>query len=363
LPESQTTTYLLHNRIKILDGFRGLAILLVIGYHYFDFFSFGWTGVDLFFVLSGFLITGKLVESLGAEHYFRTFYTNRILRIVPLYYVNLLLFFVLIPVLLPSFVSVSFKQLLHQQIYYWTFATNIYDALHGWPLNITLIHFWSLACEMQFYLLWPFIIYFFYNQGKGLLYIIIFFCVVGLLFRIGGQLFLPLNDIYRYVLLPCRIDAFSAGALLYLFLRKDKLAAFKNKLLFTACMALTIILVLMVAKQSAWHYSVDMVRKYGYTLDAVFWATLIGFFLSADVHFMKSIFSGRVMTGLGKYSYAMYIFHWPVYIIISRQYIFNTGTQDKTWLLAVVAFLTTCFCSLASYHLLEKHFLKLKQVR
>ena len=233
MPTSQTATYLLHHRIKILDGFRGLAILLVVGYHYFNFFSFGWTGVDLFFVLSGFLITGKLVESLGAEHYFRTFYINRILRIVPLYYIILLLFFVLIPFLLPSFVSVSFKELLHQQIYYWTFAVNIYDAVHGWPLNVTLIHFWSLACEMQFYLLWPFIIYFFYNKGNGLMIILISFCIAGLLFRMVGQFFLPLNKIYRYVLLPCRIDAFSAGALLYLFLRMDKVAAYKSKLLFT----------------------------------------------------------------------------------------------------------------------------------
>ena len=164
---SQPANYLLHNRIKILDGFRGLAILLVIGYHYLNFFSFGWTGVDLFFVLSGFLITGKLVESLGADHYFRNFYIKRILRIVPLYYFILLLFFVLIPFLLPSLVSVSFKELQHEQIYYWTFVVNIYDAVHGWPLNVTLIHFWSLACEMQFYLLWPFYHIFFLQSGKG----------------------------------------------------------------------------------------------------------------------------------------------------------------------------------------------------
>ncbi len=360
---SQTATYMLDHRIKVLDGFRGLAILLVIGYHYFNFFSFGWTGVDLFFVLSGFLITGKLVESLGAEHYFRTFYIKRILRIVPLYYIILLLFFVIIPLLLPSIVSASFKELLQKQIYYWTFVVNIYDAVHGWPLNVILIHFWSLACEMQFYLLWPFIIYFFYNHGKALIVILTFFCLTALLVRIGGQLFLSLNDIYRYVLLPCRIDAFCAGALLYIFFRMDKIAAHKTKLLITALIALTIVLVMMAVKQSAWHYSVDMVRKYGYTLDAVFWATLIGFLLSVDEHFMKRIFSGRLMTGFGKYSYGMYVFHWPVFIIISRQSIFNSSTHDKTWLLAAVAFSATCICSLASYHLLEKHFLKLKLVR
>ncbi|HET7000649.1 MAG TPA: acyltransferase [Puia sp.] len=360
---SQTATDLLHNRIKVLDGFRGLAILLVIGYHYLDFFSFGWTGVDLFFVLSGFLITGKLVESMGSAHYFRTFYIKRVLRIMPLYYFMLLMFFVLIPFLLPSYVSVSFKELLQQQIFYWAFVINIYDAVHGWPLNVTLIHFWSLACEMQFYLLWPFIIYFFYNQGRVLKIILVSFCIAGLLFRMDGQLFLPLNDIYRYVLLPCRIDAFSAGALLYLFLREDKVTAYKTRLLLIALMALSVVLVLMLTKQTAWHYSVDVVSKYGFTLDAIFWATLMGFFLSVDRHFIKRIFSGRLMTSLGKYSYGMYVFHWPLYIIISKQYIFNAGTRDKTWELAAVAFAATYLCGFASYHLLEKHFLKLKQAR
>jgi peptidoglycan/LPS O-acetylase OafA/YrhL len=146
-------------------------------------------------------------------------------------------------------------------------------------------------------------------------------------------------------------------------LRKDKIEAHHTKLFFTALTTLTIAVVVMTIKKSSWHYSVDIVRKYGYTLDAIFWATLMGFFLSGGQYFMKRILSGRVMTGLGKYSYGMYIFHWPVYIIISKQYIFNVSTQDKTWLLAAVAFVTTCLCSFASYHLLEKHFLKLKQVR
>jgi peptidoglycan/LPS O-acetylase OafA/YrhL len=360
---AQTATNLLQGKIKALDGFRGLAILLVMGYHYFNFFSFGWVGVDLFFVLSGFLITGKLVESLGSEHYFRSFYSKRILRIVPLCYVVLLLFFVIIPLLLPSFVSPSFKELLQQQVYYWTFTANIYDAVHGWPLNVTLIHFWSLACEMQFYLVWPFVICLFYNKGKWMVIILIVLCVAGLLWRLYAQAFLPLDDVYRYVLLPCRIDTFSAGALLYLFFRQDKITPVKNRLLFTALTTLGIILVLMMAKQIPWHYGVDVVRKYGYTIDAVFWAALMGFTLSAGDHYWKRIFTSRLMTLTGKYAYGMYIFHWPVYIILSRQHLFNTGTKDKTWLLAAVAFAVTCLCSFASYHLLEKHFLKLKPAR
>jgi peptidoglycan/LPS O-acetylase OafA/YrhL len=356
----KVTTDLLSSKIKSLDGFRGLAILMVIGYHYLHFFTFGWAGVDLFFVLSGFLITGKLVESLNANNYFSSFFLKRILRIVPLYYSVLLVFFVIIPFFFPAMVSYSFKLLLEQKLYYWFFTANLYDAARGWPLNVTLIHFWSLACEMQFYLLWPFIIYFFYSKGKWIVAVLMFFCIAALAFRIWGQPITGLNDIYRYVLLPCRLDAFSAGALLYIFFRKGWAVPHAARLFFLALLTLGFILLIMAVKQIPWHYGVAFVEKFGYTLNAIFWVTLIAVVLKPGQASWKRIFTNPVMTGLGKYSYGLYVFHWPVYIIISRQFISNSGTEDKTWLPAMVAFLVTCICSFASYHLMEKHFLKLK---
>lgn len=355
----ETATRLLDNKIKTLDGFRGLAIILVMGYHYLHFFSFGWVGVDLFFVLSGFLITGKLLESLGSNHYFRSFYLKRILRIVPLYYFILFLFFLLIPLLLPSFVSVSFKDLLQQQVYYWTFTDNVYDAAKGWPLNVILIHCWSLACEMQFYLVWPFVIWVFYKKENGLVIVLLFFFIAAFLFRYLGQSLFPFNDIYRYTLLPCRIDAFSAGALLYIFLRRHKIVSYKTKLFFTALITLAVILIIMFVKQTSWHFSEGIVRQYGFTLNAVFWTALMGFALAAG----KTIFSNNVITRLGKYSYGMYLFHLPVFIIIARLPVFNNGNGSTAWLTAAAAFIITYGCSFTSYHLLEKHFLKLKPVR
>ncbi|MEP6727629.1 MAG: acyltransferase [Bacteroidota bacterium] len=359
----QPVNHFLHVKIKTLDGFRGLAVILVCCYHYLHFFSFGWTGVDLFFILSGFLITGKLIESIDSNHYFRSFYLKRILRIVPLYFSVLLIFFVIIPLLLPSFVSVSFKELLQQQIYYWTFTANLYDAVHGWPLNITLIHFWSLACEMQFYLVWPFIVYFFYGKRKSMVIILIALCLSGLLFRIYGHFFLVFSSIYRYVLMPCRLDAFCAGALLYMFVSRNKIILYKKIFLSVSLLALGSILLIMAIMQVPWHFSADTVSKYGYTLDAIFWSTFIAFTLCSDTHLLQRIFTGSLITWFGKYSYGIYIFHLPVFVIISRQHLLNAGSQDKTWSLAAIAFITTCLCSFASYHLLEKHFLKLKPVR
>src|SRR5580704_6073285 len=110
---SQVTT-----RIPALDGLRGLAISLVVFFHYGWFksehgwaataanvigtvFRLGWTGVDLFFVLSGFLIGGILMDHRDAENYFRTFYIRRICRIFPLYFLWVALFFILTWLLFP----------------------------------------------------------------------------------------------------------------------------------------------------------------------------------------------------------------------------------------------------------------------
>src|SRR3974377_1228989 len=93
-PQQTAATTLKH--FPELDGLRGMAILFVISYHYLGytrFFKWGWTGVDLFFVLSGFLITGKLIQSIGEKDYFLNFYRNRVLRIFPVYYLAIILFY------------------------------------------------------------------------------------------------------------------------------------------------------------------------------------------------------------------------------------------------------------------------------
>ncbi len=353
-------TSLLTIPIATLDGFRGLAILLVMGYHYSHFLHFGWMGVDLFFVLSGFLITGKLVESRGANHYFRNFYLKRILRIIPLYFTVLLLFFVALPLIWPLQVSASMQQLQQQQLYYWLFTANVYDAVHGFPLNISLIHFWSLCCEMQFYLLWPFVVYFFRQQFKGAMVFLLALVVMSILFRINAGSFFSLSHVYRYVLLPCRLDAFSIGALVYLLVQRGRLQRYTIWLAVAAITILITILGVMMVRHIPWHFSGDIVSKYGYTLNALGWGCLLPFVLIAQHGIVHRIFSNPVLTWLGKYSYGIYVFHLPVYIFIAQLNRLNNHPSEKTFSLAATAMVVTCICSFASYHLLEKHFLKLK---
>ena len=142
-----------------LDGLRGIAILAVIFRHNFDFLQatkYGWIGVDLFFVLSGFLITGILLKTKTQKNYLATFFVRRILRIFPLYYGAIILFFVL---------AASAELLRDQYSFYFTNQGMVWFHLQNW-LYITksapthrgmFIHFWSLSLEEQFYLVWPFV--------------------------------------------------------------------------------------------------------------------------------------------------------------------------------------------------------------
>ena len=160
-----------------LDGLRGLAILMVMAFHFawvqpprslpaklFVFVgSFGWAGVDLFFVLSGFLITGILLDSKSEPYYFRNFYARRILRIFPLYYSVLLVTLVV----LPHFVSYDTPELtalLRSQAWLWLYSANVSVAVeHGhWLWNadwLRLGMLWSLAVEEHFYLVWPLLVF------------------------------------------------------------------------------------------------------------------------------------------------------------------------------------------------------------
>ena len=170
--------------IPALDGIRGLAILLVLLCHFplygdmqptifidklfYAMTRAGWCGVDLFFVLSGFLITGILYDAKGSRFFFRNFYMRRCLRIFPLYYGVLAVFFVIVPFVLP--LGRNYELFLKDQAWYWSYLTNIKIAIEGWPKFYALAHFWSLAVEEQFYFVWPFVV-FLWDEERSLKFV------------------------------------------------------------------------------------------------------------------------------------------------------------------------------------------------
>ncbi|MEO6924199.1 MAG: acyltransferase, partial [Bryocella sp.] len=162
-PDDSTTG----RHIPALDGIRGLALLLVLMFHMLwsnPYVSgpwivrvlarahmYGWMGVDLFFVLSGFLITGILYDTLDDRHFFRNFYARRILRIFPLYYGFLLL---VVVVTLATGHQVGWSTMVYFLTYTQSLVLHPVHALSTVPW-INVNHFWSLAIEEQFYLMWP----------------------------------------------------------------------------------------------------------------------------------------------------------------------------------------------------------------
>jgi len=166
-----------------LDGLRGIAILLVVVFHNFgfiDFFFFGWLGVDLFFVLSGFLITGILLKSVGKPGYLRNFYFRRILRIFPLYYLLLIVCFFILPFISSLKPQLDYNS--HHQVYFWTYTQNWLFALSPPANSNYLIHLWSLGVEEQFYLIWPLLILWI-RKPKTLLVIVATLLAGVLIFR------------------------------------------------------------------------------------------------------------------------------------------------------------------------------------
>jgi peptidoglycan/LPS O-acetylase OafA/YrhL len=207
-------------RIDALDGVRGLAILPVVLFHallfgvplqgaplpemgnpYVTAASLGWCGVDVFFVLSGFLITGILLRSKGAPHFFRNFYARRALRIFPLYYaVIVLLLFVLDRP--PATGAEQASYLLYYQ--------NVRFALFGEQhVDLARLITWSLAIEEQFYLVWPAVVW--CCSRRALVRV----CIAALIGAILLRLVLLAGGLHTtYFLTPCRLDTLAAGALM-----------------------------------------------------------------------------------------------------------------------------------------------------
>src|SRR3954453_1423116 len=172
LSERSSAVELPRGHIPALDAIRGLAIVVVtlyriggggdgpasaIGHSWL--MALGQRGVDLFFVLSGFLITGILFDAKGKEHYFRNFYVRRSLRIFPLYYAALLAAVVILPLISVSYAS-AFRPAVDAQAWLWLYGANVLQAVRGaWCLG-PLNHFWSRGSEEHFYLAWPAVIYF-----------------------------------------------------------------------------------------------------------------------------------------------------------------------------------------------------------
>jgi peptidoglycan/LPS O-acetylase OafA/YrhL len=310
-------------RIPELDGIRGIAVIMILISHYFRCATVGaenrsfwayfskltmhaWSGVDLFFVLSGFLIGGILIDYKGSRQLLRTFYARRACRILPVYIVLLLAHFLLRPV--------------YGRIYPWIFSTNIPDWTYGVFLQNVAMgisgefsgHFlgvtWSLAVEEQFYLVLPLLIIFFSKH------VAVSACVFGLFLAPALRMLSP--ELVAYVNTPMRMDALLMGVLLAYSERSTSLTRLLDNNLVPMMAA---VIALASGVLAAIFESNDM-HELGHFWFALLYVGIIAIAVRASGSALTGIFRAAPLRYCGKISYGLYLYHHVILALMHAWY-------------------------------------------
>ncbi|MBY0496937.1 MAG: acyltransferase [Cyanobacteria bacterium] len=362
--------------VPALDGLRGIAIVLVMLHHstYYrptsgidavigDVLFFFWIGVDLFFVLSGFLITGILLDTRDGDRYFTNFYARRTLRIFPLYY--LVLFVAL--VVLPEFPAVNavlngqdHQVALPAQWPYWSYLTNFAIADRGWVHWVDVG--WSLAIEEQFYLVWPLVIWLCPPRRLAWLCTVIFVAeVFARSFARASEVpVLPL-----YVVTWFRLDGLMIGALLAVSLRSGIMPSLNRLAPFVVIAGIAGLIAVTIQGGHTWWWNRRM-QQFGYSLIAVSaGAMLVSAISLPDNSRWSRILRTKWLRAFGRYSYCLYLIHLPVMRAV-REYVFNPEdyTAMAPWIGQVSFYIAAATPAFAlawlSWRLFEAPILRLK---
>lgn len=312
---------LLRRRIVELDGLRALAVLGVISFHYtvgtpleFAAARLGWAGVDLFFVLSGFLITGILLEMRQRPHYFRVFYTRRILRIFPAYYLLLAVYFVCARVMGGP-----------QPWQFWTmhaaFLSSTLGFFHSWnfPAPVFVyggsIVLWSLSVEEQFYLFWAPVVKFL--RPKFMAGLVAAMILVAPVLRV----WLHRPWIPEYYFFPARMDSLAWGAAIALLLHHGEvvLQRLRRWLLPHLAGAMLLLAVLM-------HFTGVGTREnpvfaaFGYTLLSAIFALFLTWMVlhAGSANWLCRLMRQQPWQQIGKTSYMIYLIHYPLVFLAGK---------------------------------------------
>jgi peptidoglycan/LPS O-acetylase OafA/YrhL len=359
--------------IPELDGVRGVAILAVLAYHFSlppgmphvlsNALGLGWSGVDLFFVLSGFLITGILMDTRTSGNYFSSFYARRVLRIFPLYLSFVFAYFV---IALPLAHHLGYWQSWDNsmQPWYWLHLSNWLSAFgHD---AVLLTHLWSLSIEEQFYLVWPIVVLFI--RPAWLPYLCSILIIIPFALRLA-YLNNSYGEEFLYRLTPFRVDTLAAGCLMAVIANNAAwCAAIGARLRYLTPAALSLLLFVLVWAHSESAYTPWMVT-WGYTSLALIYACLVfsASFYSGSSHWWAIQLRRPFLRTFGKYSYGIYVLHIPILYFQSR-FLFNIsdripeGARAAVWILSIpVGVLLSFAAAQASWHLLEKHCLQWKK--
>jgi peptidoglycan/LPS O-acetylase OafA/YrhL len=345
-----------------LDGLRGLAILLVVFYHNFGFinyFFFGWLGVDLFFVLSGYLITSILMNDLGNKNYLRNFYMRRMLRIFPLYYLCLIIFLLIVPAFN---INLDVKYYTDNQVWLWTYFQNWLYILKPNEVTNTLHHFWSLAVEEQFYLIWPVTILI-VKKPKRLIVLLCTVLIAVIVLRYIVWIYKIENLAYFNLFTFSRVDGICIGSILALLMKTNP--RFIEKYTTAIILSLAGVNFLFYFFNRDNNFTFPYLAIAGYTTFAVMLALLVYESIKGANKPVELLFNNRIMKFFGKYSYGLYVYHWPVYLLLNdflvSRIMDNISFIPPRIIASLISTSAAIVLSVISYRYFENYFIKRKK--
>lgn len=357
-----------------LDGLRAIAFLILFGLH-IDYLQFGWMGVQLFFVLSGFLITDILLrmkETLSLKQYLAKFYIRRFLRIFPLYYFFLL---VMLGISL-YFISINYKTnimqvFIDQAGYAFFYVYNFFSVSVEFQPSRLMDHLWSLSVEEQFYIFWP--LFIFLIPQKYMKNLFLLSILAGFLFRVlffityqSGTfetLITPVSSA-MYPLPLTHLDAFAFGA----YISRFSIPHAKTQWIYLGIGLLIIgfasqyISTGNMGNISTLGYPVTLPNAYqflwAYTL-LNYWFALLIYCVVYQKMFIKFL-EIAPLRYLGKISYGLYVYHFPIIWFSTRIRDIPAFVNTSFEQVSLLAFFITIVIASLSYHFLEKPFIHMK---
>ncbi len=348
---------------KQIDGLRFFAVIAVIFQHvcplpFWHDFPIGSFGVNLFFVISGFLITEILmrekIKETTTPALLKTFFTRRVLRIFPLYYLYILICLFFVPYETHEYMP-----------WLLTYTMNIWIAFKNQLAFWYFTHLWSLGVEEQFYIVWPFLIISFPVKRLKVLFLLMI--ALSILYRAVNVFYLNNYYLFNETMLPTTLDCFGAGALLA-YLKTFKSVQLNNAMRHKYLIVAGILLFILNNRFG----TILMQQSLGKALNAFVAFYLVG--VAATIRFnnlMKLLLENKVIMYFGRISYGMYIYHLLVMGLMGRYFTqfwehfnmasFPATSATKMALEFIFISICTITVSMVSYEIFEKRFLALRK--
>lgn len=327
--------------VKQIDGLRGIAVLAVVAYHLnFKGASGGFLGVDLFMAISGFLITRSLFSAEQIQSGLISFYQRRIKRLLPTALVTILMTTAIAVLVYPPVMHSTLKYDAIASVFYlanWRFIFTGASYFETVAAPSPLRHLWSLAIEEQFYIFWPIILYLTPKRFRAALALTVIILSIGMMYL----LFTPSDPFRAYFATDSRLFGLVGGAFVAIITQSNK-STMPKYLIEVATLGFAIAIFFADPTRSYMYYGGFAVATLCVCI------ILFGVACNQD-HAFSSIFAANLLRFFGIRSYSIYLWHWPIIVFVSPQYLPLEG-----WALTLMRLLAIAVCSELSFRFIEE---------